>query len=61
MWLFREDVLTVTQMETEDEASRRESLSQEEAVIGNVTCVYTLFIIDSANKVMWLLGLFVCL
>lgn len=38
VWFSREDVLTVTQMEAESEASGTDSLSKEEAVIGNVTC-----------------------
>lgn len=37
MWFSREDVLTVTPVEAEAEVSRANSLSKEEAVIGNVT------------------------
>lgn len=37
MWPTREDILTVAPVEAEAEASRADSLSKEEAVIGNVT------------------------
>lgn len=40
-----EDILTVAPVEAEAEASRTDSMSKEEAVIGNVTCTALLLFI----------------
>lgn len=48
LWFCREDVLTVASVEAEAEAGRTESLSKEEAVIGNVTCKTSLHFVNMA-------------
>lgn len=52
---FREEILTEASVDAEAEANRTDSMSREEAVIGNVTRTHTLGHVTQHPESTWLM------